>query len=162
MLRVDVYNLLFTVINLLVLAVAMKIFLFRPVQRIIEERQKGVDAQFDEAAAAKTEADRMKLEYEQSVQNVEEEKKQIMSDTRKQAQAEYDKILVQAKTEARNIKDDAVAEATNQKNQILRNAEREIADMVVDAAAKVVGESKGAQGDGALYDKFLKKAGDEA
>ena len=38
MLRLD-WNLLFTVINLLLLFVLMKIFLFKPVQKIIAARQ---------------------------------------------------------------------------------------------------------------------------
>ena len=50
MLRLD-WNLLFTVINLLLLFVLMKIFLFKPVQKIIAARQAEADKQFDEAAA---------------------------------------------------------------------------------------------------------------
>ena len=44
MLRVD-WNLLFTIINLLVLFVAMRVFLFKPVQKIIAERQEEADRQ---------------------------------------------------------------------------------------------------------------------
>ena len=55
MLRLD-WNLLFTVINLLLLFVLMKIFLFKPVQKIIAARQAEADKQFDEAAAKQAEA----------------------------------------------------------------------------------------------------------
>ena len=45
MLRLD-WNLLFTVINLLLLFVLMKMFLFKPVQKILDERQAEADRQF--------------------------------------------------------------------------------------------------------------------
>ena len=43
MIRIDAANLIFTVINLLVLVVAMRIFLFKPVQNIIAKRQEEAD-----------------------------------------------------------------------------------------------------------------------
>ena len=51
MLSVDPTNLILTVVNLLVLLVALKIFLFKPVQKIIAARQAEADKQFGEAAA---------------------------------------------------------------------------------------------------------------
>ena len=137
MLRLD-WNLLFTVINLLLLFVLMKIFLFKPVQKIIAARQAEADKQFDEAAAKQAEADGLKAQYAKSIASVEEEK-----------------------SKAKQIKEDAAVEAENQKTQILKKAEKEIADMVVDAAVKVVGKNSGADVDSSLYNEFLDKAGDK-
>lgn len=161
MLRVDI-NLLFTVINLLVLFVAMKIFLFKPIQKIIDERQRLADEQFNEAAAKQKAADDMKEQLEISKSKVEEERKQVIADARRSTDEECQRLLKNARKEAEEIKKDAISEAENKKAQIIKKAEQEIADMVIDAAVKVVGEKKGADVDSALYDKFLDKAGDEA
>ena len=67
MLRLD-WNLLFTVINLLLLFVLMKIFLFKPVQKIIAARQAEADKQFDEAAAKQAEADGLRLSMQSQLQ----------------------------------------------------------------------------------------------
>ena len=56
MLRVDI-NLLFTVINILLLAVAFKIFLFKPVENIIAKRQEEVEEQYDAAVKKQEEAE---------------------------------------------------------------------------------------------------------
>ena len=152
MLRLD-WNLLFTVINLLLLFVLMKIFLFKPVQKIIAARQAEADKQFDEAAAKQAEADGLKAQYAKSIASVEEEKSKAMQETMKKADAEYQRIVGDAESKA--------VEAENQKTQILKKAEKEIADMVVDAAVKVVGKNSGADVDSSLYNEFLDKAGDK-
>ena len=156
MLQLDVWNVLFTVINLLILFVLMRIFLYKPVQKIIAARQAEADKQFDEAAAKQSEAEELKTKYE-AVLN---EKKKVVAEARKTADEEYQRIVTDAHKTASQIKDDAEAEAISQKEQILKKAEKEIADMVVDAAAKVVG-SNSADTNAALYDTFLNKAGDK-
>ena len=155
------WNLLFTVINLLLLFVLMKIFLFKPVQKIIAARQAEADKQFDEAAAKQAEADGLKAQYAKSIASVEEEKSKAMQETMKKADAEYQRIVGDAESKAKQIKEDAAVEAENQKTQILKKAEKEIADMVVDAAVKVVGKNSGADVDSSLYNEFLDKAGDK-
>lgn len=160
MLQLDVWNIVLTVINLLILFVLMRIFLFKPVNKIIAERQAEADKQFDEAKAKQDEAAELKTKYEAVLADTESEKKKVMQETRKNADEEYQRIIKAAKKEAETIKSDAEADANNQKAQILKKAEKEIADMVVDAATKVVaGNSENTNA--AIYDTFLNKAGDE-
>ena len=51
MLRLDI-NLVFTIINLLVLYFLMKKFLFKPVNNIIAQREEAIKKQFDDADEA--------------------------------------------------------------------------------------------------------------
>lgn len=160
MLRLD-WNLLFIVIDLLVLYLLMKKFLFKPVAKIIAERQAEADKQFSEAEAKKAEAMDLKSKYELSISQVEQEKVKTIQEARKTADDEYHRIINEASDKAKQLKVDAQIEAENQKTQILKKAEKEIADMVVDAATKVVGGNSGAQVDSTLYNQFLNKAGEK-
>ena len=160
MLQLDVWNVLFTIINLLILFVLMRIFLYKPVQKIIDKRQEEADRQFGEAAAKQSEAEELKTKYQAVLSDAENEKKKVVSEARKTADEEYQRIVADAHKTASQIKDDAEAEAVSQKEQILKKAEKEIADMVVDAAAKVVA-SNSKDTNAALYDTFLNKAGDK-
>ena len=74
---------------------------------------------------------------------------------------ELAKLSPAAKKEATKVKQEATAKAEEEKEKILKGAEQEIADMVVDAARKIMADRKGSEVDGALYNKFLEKAGDE-
>lgn len=162
MLNISAANLIFIVVNLLVLYIAMKLILFKPVQKIIAARQEEADRQFEEAAAKQAEADEMKNQYTGSIAGIEEEKKQTLQQARKDADKEYQKIVDGARKEAKQIKADAAAEAEAQKKQIIKKAEKEIADMVVSAATKVVGAQSGVEMNASLYNEFLDKAGEES
>ena len=48
-------NLVFTIINLLVLYILMKKFLFGPVIRIMDQRKEMIEQQFEEAKRQRTE-----------------------------------------------------------------------------------------------------------
>ena len=77
MLRVDI-NLVFTIINLLVLYLLMKKFLFGPVVAVMEKRKAMIEEQFANAAAAEKNANELKSQYE---------------DTLKTANADADNII---------------------------------------------------------------------
>ena len=62
MLRLD-WNILFNIINLIILYLLMKRFLFKPVNAILEKRQQAADAQFAEADRQKAEAKESQEHY---------------------------------------------------------------------------------------------------
>lgn len=104
MLQLDVWNVLFTVINLLILFVLMRIFLYKPVQKIIAARQAEADKQFDEAAAKQSEAEETKTKYEAVLSDAENEKKKVVAEARKTADEEYQRIVTDAHKTASQIK----------------------------------------------------------
>lgn len=160
MLKLDAFNLIMTAINLLVLLVALKIFLFKPVQKIIAARQEEADKQFAEAKEHQEAADALKEQYEATLSDIESEKKKAIKEARNDANVQYQRIVDDAEKKAVQIKADAEAEAANKKAQIIQSAQKEIADLVVNAATKVVGTQSGADIDASLFDEFLDKAGE--
>ena len=160
MLNVTLESIILTVVNLLVLLIALRIFLFKPVQKIIAARQKEADRQFEENAKRQEEAEELKGQYEASLAEVHAEKKTILNNARNEADEQYQKIVSEARVEAKNIKKKASVEAEAQKEQILKSAEKEITDIILEAATKVVGEQSGSESNTALYEEFLDKAGE--
>lgn len=156
MLRIDI-NLIFTVVNVLVLCLAVRIFLWKPVHKVLDERQANVDASLADAARAKTEAEALVEEQKAFRANIEEEKSAAMAEARKQAQAESSRIVADAHSRADVILREAENDAQSRKEEILRQAQGEITEIIVAATAKVAGVPVG--GDSDLYDEFLKKAG---
>ena len=161
MLRIDI-NLIFTVINILILAVAMRLLLFKPVRDIIAKRKEEADQEYEKAQASLREADELKKQYDDSLKKLEEERKETMRTARKNADAEYQRIVGSAEERAASIKSDAQIQAESTRQQVLKRAEREIADIVLEAATKITGDAKeGKEINSALYDEFLSKAGED-
>ena len=160
MINISFWNILWTVVNLLILFIAFRIFFFKPIAKVIAKRQAEANDIYDKASEKENEANELAKQYEQKLVSVEDEKKQIIADARKSADSQYNKIVEDAKQDAREIKDAAVAEANQEKNKIIASAKKEIADIVVDATTKVVGSKTGADVDSELFDEFLVKAGE--
>lgn len=155
-LRLD-WNLLFNAINLIILYLLMKRFLFKPVNEILAKRQEEADQKMAEANAAKESALETKQQYEASLQMAEAEKEKIVSQARNEAAGEYSRIVGEAKTRAEGIVDKACTDAEQERNKILRKAQMEVRDMVVTAAAKVAGAKESEENDRRLYDQFILK-----
>ena len=154
MLRLD-WNILFNIINLIILYLLMKRFLFKPVNAILEKRQQAADAQFAEADRQKAEAKESQEHYDALVQGAEDEKKRIVADARQEASAEYGRIVSEAKDKADGIVEKAKADAENEKAAAMLQADAAVRDMVVTAAARMVAMKDAKESDRALYDKFL-------
>ncbi len=156
MLTIDI-NLLFTVINVLILFVLVKIFLLKPVHKILDERQKLIEADLAEAEAAKAEAKALVAQHQQQLECIEEERAQAMKETTLKATEVYDQIVASANNKANTIIKNAEREGQRERQAILRQAEKEIRELVMDATAKVIGVRT--SDDSHLYDQFLEKAG---
>ena len=72
LLRID-WNVLFTIINLIVLYAALRHFLIGPVLNMLEQRKHMIDGQFADAKKAKDEAKDLKKEYEKKLEKAHEE-----------------------------------------------------------------------------------------
>ena len=83
MLHIDI-NLLFTVINMLVLFGALWLVLFKPVRKILDERQAEANREYDEAKSKQEEAESLKQEYEDNLQKIEQEKSETLANARRQ------------------------------------------------------------------------------
>ena len=90
MLRLDI-NLVFTIVNIVVLYICMRLFLFKPVNKILKQRQDAVQKQFDDAKEAQDKAEALKQEYEASLTNARAESDRMMEEAKKKADAEYER-----------------------------------------------------------------------
>ena len=107
---VNLWHILVSLANLLLIYWIAKKFLFGPVKKLIAERQAAIDAQFAAAAAAEASALASKTEWEEK---------------RAGAKAEADAILKQATELAERRAAQIVELADEKANGILRRAESE-------------------------------------
>lgn len=159
MLRLDI-NLLFTVINLLVLYFFAKKFLFGRINQILEERKALIEKKFADAKTAQDTADGMKTEYEGKLAAAAGEGDEIIARAKAEAKAQSEKLLAAADAEMEQKRRRAVETMAVERANALREMKSEIATLVIDAAAKAVGDRNTEQQDKLLYDKFIAEAGE--
>ena len=144
MLRLD-FNLVLTMINLVVLYLILRKFLFRPLMNIMEQRRTMIADGLQHAEDTKKEAYALKSQYESALGGAKEE---------------YDRILDEADQAAGKLMKDARETIDLEKEKTLRDMQSEVAALAVSAAKKMVKQQYGADADQAAYDQFLKEAGD--
>lgn len=160
MLKFD-WNFLWTIIDLIIFFVLMKVFLFKPIKKTLDARKELVDKQFKDADDAQKQAEELKEKYQSELDSVENEKKQIISDARADAKIEYNKIVDKAQGEAEKIKASAKRAAEIETEKAKKAAKEQIAALAMEAAEKVVSEKVSAESDSRLYDEFLNESSDE-
>ena len=89
LLRID-WNVVFTIINLIVLYLGLRKFLIGPVTNVMEQRKQMIEGQIADANKLKAEAGDLKKQYEGMLAQAHEESAELLEKTRKSAQAEYE------------------------------------------------------------------------
>ena len=160
MLKFD-FNFLWTIFNLILFFVLMRVFLFKPIKKVIDARRDLINQQFKAADDAKVQAQELKTLYQDRLDDAENEKKQIIVDAKASAKTEYDKIVDKAQLDADKIRNDAkkAAEAETEKARLA--VKEEIAALAMETAAKVVESKVSAELDSDLYNKFLNESSDK-
>ena len=88
---------------------------------------------------------------------IEEEKAAAVADAQEKARGEYDRIVTEAREKAEQIVETSKKQAEQEKARIVGKAEQEIRSVIMETAVQSMQSS---EGDHALYDQFLTKAGE--
>ena len=160
MLKFDIVNFVCVVVNLLVLYVLMKKFVFGRVTKIIDARQALLEEKKASVAKAQEEADRLKKEYQKSLENANETSVQIVKEAKSRARAECNKIMARAAADAEAMKAGAEKAIATEREKQMDELHVQIMDLAVEAAGRIMAEKSSPETDKALYDAFIKEAGD--
>lgn len=154
MLNLD-WNIVWTFVNIIVLYLLLKLFLFKPLNRMMEKRSASIAATIDEANKKNEEADAIKAEYQQALQNAKDESKEILKQARETAAAQSEGILEDARQQAASLLENAHKTIALEQEKALRNSSAEIAEMAMLAASKVIEEKTDTDVDRKLVESFL-------
>ena len=152
------WNLVWTIINLIVLYLLMKKFLIGPVLGIMEKRKACIAKEMEEARVSREKAEELKLQYEKSLAMAKEESSQILENAKTDARQARESIVKNANNEAAKIIE--AAQNTARQENAMQGAKKEIAQLAMQAAKKLLLEKSDENSNDMLYDKFLAKAGD--
>ncbi len=147
-------------IAVFVLFLLMSYLLFKPVRKMLEDRQARIGNDIAAAQADKAESEKMKLAYEDRLKNVEKEADEILSEARSRALKNEGKIIDEAKAEAARILERANEEALLEKKRMLDEVKQEMVAIAALMAQKVVAASIDATVQDTLVEETLKEMGE--
>ena len=155
MIKFEFWYIVETVINVLILFILLRIFLFKPINKMKADRTRTIQDNLDSAEKAKTEAEELRQQYEESISEAKEKANQIIMKAHEDAESERSAIIRKSQEEAEKIVADADKTIENERKRVLRQAQSEIADLAIEAASKIIGENVDDEKNRRLVDKFL-------
>ena len=161
-LNINFFTALFTLINTVALFLVLKKFLWGPVMKMIEDRQKEIDDMYVDADGAKKRAQQAQAEYEQKLAEARQTGERIVKEATARGQIRQEEILRAANEEADAVRKKAEADIAREKKKAINDAKTEIADIALEIAGKVVGRSLSEQDQKDLVNGFIEQLGDEA
>lgn len=157
---VNLWTALFTLLNTLTVIFVGTKFLFKPVMKMIQDRQKEIDDMYADADQAKTDAEAMRSDYQLKLDNAQATSERIVKEAVARGQHREEEIIRQANADAAAIMDKAAADIALEKKKALNDAKDEISDIALAIATKVVGRELTADDQRDLVDAFIDGLGD--
>ena len=154
-------NLLYTVVNILVLFLLLRKFLYKPVMNIIAQRQKQVDDALAAAETSKKEAAATLNTAQDKLRNVDAEAAARRTAYEEQAEKEKQQLLADAQKQADAIVAEGKRNAEAERQHKLREADAQTTALARAMCEKLLARHLTAQDDARLLDDLLEKAGAE-
>ena len=157
---VNFWQIVISLANLTILFLILKKFLFKPVQNVLEQRQKTLDSKYEAADKSVAEAEESKKAWEEKLRSAEGKADSIIKEATEDAKNHSDRIVA----EARNTAEGIIRQAQNAAELERRSAEEGIKREIVDVSAalteKILGREINMQDHRAMIDSFIAGIGD--
>ena len=161
LLGVNFWTSLFVLLNTLLVFFVAKKFLFKPVMKMIEDRQKEIDDMYDHADTEMAEAEDLHRELQKKLDEAQKTGDRIVKEAVTRGHDREEEIVAKANAEAATILNKATADAAQEKKKAINEAKDEISDIAMTIAGKVVGHSLTDTVQTQLVDRFIDELGDQ-
>ena len=159
-LNINFFTALFTLINTIILFAVLKKLLWKPVMKMITDRQQEIDDLYADAGKDRQEAAQLRSSFEAQIAEAQQTGDQIVKDAVARGQRREEEILRQANAEADAIRRKAQEDIVRDKKKAVDEARGEIAGLALDIAGKVVGKTMADADHSQLVDQFIDQLGD--
>lgn len=161
LLGVNPWTALFALANFLFLFFMLRKFLFNPVMKMIDDRQKEIDDLYKDAEDAKKDAQAKQQEYDRKLSAAQQTSEQLVREAVARGQSREEEILRQANAQASAMMDKAADDIAREKKKAVNDAKDEISVIALSIAGKVVGRELSDADHARLVDGFIEELGED-
>lgn len=156
---VNIWQIVVSLLNLLILFLLVKKFLFGPVTRMLKKRQDTVDAKYSEADIALKNAQENEKELNKKLNDANITATKIISDATATAGVRSDEIVAEAKKTAENIVDRAKVNAELEMEKAKSSIKEEIVDVSAALTEKLLEREMNGKDHADFIDSFIDTLG---
>ncbi len=156
---IDFWTALFTLCNMIITFLLLKKFLFKPVRKVIDDRQNEIDELYAKADESNAKADALKAEYEDKLQDAIDERDNIIREAKARGMDKEEEIISEAKKEAEKIVAKAQADIVVERERAIKEIRNDISEIAVSIAEKVTEKEINAEDQEQLVSSFIESLG---
>ena len=146
--------------NLFIQVYLIKRFLFKLINAMLEKRKALADAQIQDAAKANEEAQAMKQEYEQNMEDAKARANEIVMQAQRTATIQSEEMLKEAGRQAAAMKEKAEADIAQERRKAVNDIKDEIGGMAMEIAGKVIEREISEEDHAKLIEEFIANVGE--
>ena len=158
---VNFWQILISLLNLLILFLMFKKFLFKPVNNMLAKRQGEIDAQYEAADNAKKLAEEDQQMWNEKIGTVKAETDAMIKKAQDSAKRQGESIVSKAKEQADGIIRQAETQAELEMKKAEEGIKKEIVEVSTALANKLLEREINADDHRDLIDSFIEKIGDD-
>lgn len=158
---VNIWHIVISLANLVILFLILKKLLFKPVKKIVDKRQKEIESEYKKAEKTQAEADAIKAEWEGKMATAETEADKIISDAVERADSRNEVMLYESREKADQIIRKAKADIERERKDARETIKKEIVDVSQTLSEQIIGREINMDDHRDLIDKAIDKIGEE-
>ena len=152
-------DLIFAIINFVVLLLLLRIFLYKPLLKMMDERKKSISEALDAAADARLEVAETRYLIQTELAQANAKAEELLAAARAQSEELKEEILSQARAEALAISAKAQAEIAREREEALVALREEVGGLVMAATRQLLQEAVDEKVQKHLFDRYVKDIG---
>lgn len=158
---VNFFSILFSLLNLVIIFLIAKFLLYKPVKKMLQNRQKTIEDGYKRAEDAENEAKEHKEAYEKKLEGAKDEANDIISSAVATANARGKEIIDSAKEESQHIVNQARENAELEIKRAEATIKGEIVDVSTKLTEKLLEREINEKDHSDLIDSFIDEIGEE-
>ena len=152
---VNIWAILASLANLLLLTWIIKRFLFKPIKKMVDARRSAIEEYYAQAQAARDEAEESRQNYEAAMAAAKQTSDQIIADASRTAEYRSNEIVAEARERASEIRRQAEADAVLERKKAEDEMKHEIANVSAQLTGKLLQREINEEDHRNLIDSFL-------
>ncbi|UXR69138.1 F0F1 ATP synthase subunit B [Staphylococcus sp. IVB6246] len=158
---VNIGDIAVTLVTFTILLVLLKKYAWGPLKQVMDDRERSINKDIDDAEQAKLNAQRLEEENQKILKETQDEVHKIIEDAKLQARRQQEEIIHEANKRANGMIETAQSEINSEKERALAEINNQVSELSVLIASKVLCKEISEQDQKALVEKYIKEVGDK-
>ncbi|MCS5625632.1 MAG: F0F1 ATP synthase subunit B [Candidatus Marinimicrobia bacterium] len=146
-----------TILTFLLLVFVLAKFAWKPLLKMLQDREDMVRSSLEDAEKAKSELERLNEESEAIMAKARSEAQSILADGKAAAEKVKDDIIAKSKEQANKIREDAGNQIQVEKDKAISEIKKEVVNLTLSVAEKLIQKNLSDADNKSLIEESLKK-----